>query len=153
MAILSDQPGLGAIRLAGRLRDLREGAPVPLTQNDLGQALADGNGNGTVGPAAVSSWENPASGRPVPMSRLDAYARLFCTARSFEGGVHLLAEGELTSRERGVFAESGKSSSVCETWPSAVSGDLSGVPDRCGISRTARASRSSAPDCQSTGAR
>jgi hypothetical protein len=99
----TDQPGLGAIRLAERLRDLREGAPVPLTQTDLGQALA--GARGTVGPAAVSSWENPQSGRLVPASRLDAYARLFCTPRSFEGDVHLLDEAELTPDERSAFAE------------------------------------------------
>jgi hypothetical protein len=99
----TDHPGPGAIRLAERLRDLREGAPVPLTQTDLGHAL--GGAKGTVGPAAVSSWENAQSGRLVPASRLDAYARLFCTPRSFEGGVRLLTEGELTPDERGAFAE------------------------------------------------
>jgi hypothetical protein len=103
VTILSDQPGPAAIRLAERLRDLREGAPVPLTQSDLGHALA--GDKGTVGPAAVSSWENPTSGRLVPASRLDAYARLFCTPRSFEGGVRLLADSELTPDERSVFTE------------------------------------------------
>jgi hypothetical protein len=99
----TDQPGLGANRLAERLRDLREGAPVPLTQTDLGHAL--GGAGGTVSPAAVSSWENPQSGRLVPASRLDAYARLFCTPRSFEGDVHLLDEAELTPDERSAFAK------------------------------------------------
>jgi hypothetical protein len=103
VTISSDQLGPAAIRLAERLRDLREGAPVLLRQSDLGHALADARG--AVGPAAVSSWENPASGRLVPAFRLDAYARLFCTPRSFEGGVRLLAEGELTPDERSVFAE------------------------------------------------
>jgi hypothetical protein len=78
---------------------------VPLTQSDLGHALAGVGTKGAVGPAAVSSWENPASGRLVPVSRLDAYARLFCTPRSFEGGVHLLEEGELTPEERSAFEE------------------------------------------------
>jgi hypothetical protein len=99
----NDQPGLGAIRLAERLRDLREGAPVPLTQSDLGHAIA--GAKGAVGPAAVSSWENPTSGRLVPSFRLDAYARLFCTPRSFEGGVRLLADDELTPDEQNVFAK------------------------------------------------
>lgn len=103
MTTSNDRPGLGAIRLAERLRDLREGAPVPLTQTELGQAL--GGVRGTVGPAAVSSWENPTSGRLVPASRLEAYARLFCTPRSFEGDVHLLGEAELTPRERSAFTE------------------------------------------------
>ncbi len=103
MTTSSDQPGPGAVRLAERLRDLREGAPVPLTQSDLGHALA--GAKGAVSPAAVSSWENPASGRLVPLPRLDGYARLFCTPRSFEGGAHLLADDELTPSERSVFAE------------------------------------------------
>lgn len=98
-----DQPGLGAIRLAARLRDLREGAPVPLTQADLGQAL--GGAKGTVGPAAVSSWENAQSGRLVPAFRLDAYARLFCTPRSFEGGVRLFEEADLTADEHSAFVK------------------------------------------------
>lgn len=101
MVISSDQPGPGAVRLAERLRDLREG--VPITQSDLGRALAGDKGG--VGAAAVSSWENPTSGRLVPASRLDAYARLFCTPRSFEGHVHLLADSELTPEERSDFAE------------------------------------------------
>jgi len=99
----TDQPGLGARRLAERLRDLREGAPVPLTQTDLGHAL--GGAGGTVGPAAVSSWENPQSGRLIPASRLNAYARLFCTLRSFQGDVHLLEEAELTPDEHSAFAK------------------------------------------------
>ena len=101
MAIPGDRPESVVTRLADRLRGLREA--VPLTQGDLGQALADARG--PVGPAAVSSWESPASGRLVPVSRLDAYARLFCTPRSFEGGgAHLLEEADLTPEEHGTFA-------------------------------------------------
>jgi len=103
VTISGDQPGPGAVRLAERLRDLREGAPVPLTQSDLGQAI--GGVKGPVGPAAISSWENPASGRLVPLSRVDAYARLFCTPRSFDGGVRLLPDADLTSDERSALAE------------------------------------------------
>ncbi len=44
-------------------------------------------------------WENPASGRLPPASRLEAYALLFCTPRSFEGGVRMLDVGELTREE------------------------------------------------------
>jgi hypothetical protein len=95
--------GEGAIRLAERLRELREGAPVPLTQQDLGHALADARG--PVSPAAVSTWENPGSGRMVPTARLDSYARLFCTARSFQGTPHLLEEDELTAAERTALIE------------------------------------------------
>jgi hypothetical protein len=96
--ISSDQPGPEVVRLAERLRDLRESAPVPLTQGDLGQAMADAKGT-AVSAAAVSSWENPSSGRLVPLSRLDAYARLFCTPRSFESGVRPLSDAKLTADE------------------------------------------------------
>jgi hypothetical protein len=104
VTISSDPPGPEVVRLTERLRDLREGAPVPLTQSDLGQALADAKG-AAVSAAAVSSWENPSSGRLVPMSRLDAYARLFCTPRSFEGRIRLLADTELTPEEREFLTE------------------------------------------------
>ena len=53
----------------------------------------------------MSSWENPSSGRLVPLSRLEAYARLFCTPRSFEGGVRLLTDTELLADERDALAE------------------------------------------------
>jgi hypothetical protein len=106
VTVASGEFAAGAVRLAERLRDLREHAPIPLTQGDLGQALADGRSAlGAVGPAAVSSWESPASGRLVPAGRLDAYARLFCTPRSFEGGVHLLEEADLTPEELSVFTQ------------------------------------------------
>ncbi len=104
MAISSDQPVPEVVRLAERLRELRESAPVPLTQSDLGQAFADAKG-AAVSAAAVSSWENPTSGRLVPVSRLDAYARLFCTPRSFKGGIRLLPDAELTADEHDDLAE------------------------------------------------
>jgi hypothetical protein len=103
VTIASGQPGPEVVRLADRLRELREGAPVPLTQSDLGQAL--GGAKGAVSAAAVSSWENPSSGRIVPLPRLDAYSRLFCSPRSFEGGVRLLDDGELTPGDRDALAE------------------------------------------------
>jgi hypothetical protein len=93
-----DQAGPGAVGLAERLRDLRERAPVRLTQSDLGQVF-------DAGAAAIATWENPASGRLVPLPRLDAYARLFCTPRSFEGNTHLLEDAELTAAERRSYAE------------------------------------------------
>jgi hypothetical protein len=91
------QPTPEAIRLAKRLRELRERAFTKLTQLELGQALADGDG--AVSPAAISMWENPTSGRLPPHARLEAYARLFCTSRSFEGDVHMLGLSELTAEE------------------------------------------------------
>jgi hypothetical protein len=93
------RPTPGAYRLADRLRELRERAPVRLTQGDLGKAL--GGANDQLSPTTISMWENPASGRIVPRSRLEAYARLFCTQRSFEGGeVHMVDVAELTAAER-----------------------------------------------------
>lgn len=84
------------ITLARRLRELRERAG--LTQTKLGQAL--GEAEGPISPAAISMWENTTSGRLPPPSRLEAYARLFCTPRSFEGNAHMLGVDELTIQER-----------------------------------------------------
>jgi hypothetical protein len=91
------QPAPDAHRLASRLRELRERGFVRLTQSQLGQAL--GAEDDPLSPAIISMWENPASGRLPPASRLESYALLFCTPRSFEGGVHMLAVGELTREE------------------------------------------------------
>jgi len=92
------QPGQAAFMLAQRLRELREHGFGRLTQSELGKAL--GEADGPVSPATISMWENAASGRLAPPSRLQAYARLFCTARSFEGGAHMLAVTELRPDER-----------------------------------------------------
>jgi hypothetical protein len=100
----NDRPSPEVVRFAQRLRDLREGAPISLTQSDLGRALANAKG-APVSAATVSSWENPSGGRLVPLFRLEAYARLFCTHRSFKGGVHLLTDPELTVDERDVLAK------------------------------------------------
>ncbi len=88
-----------ASQLANRLRELREREFGRLTQSQLGQAF--GTPEDPLSPAAISMWENPTSGRLPPASRLEAYARLFCTPRSFEGGVHMLSVGELTHEELG----------------------------------------------------
>ena len=91
-------PTSGAIRLANRLRELREREFSRLTQGDLGQAL--GGAHDPLSPTTISMWENPASGRVVPHSRLETYARLFCTPRSFEGDqVHILDVADLTAEE------------------------------------------------------
>src|ERR1700740_3124422 len=84
--------------LAKRLRELREREFSRLTQTELGQAL--GVGGEALSPATISMWENPASGRIPPPARLEAYARLFCTQRSFEGGVRMLSVAGLTAEER-----------------------------------------------------
>jgi hypothetical protein len=92
------QPAPDAFRLAARLRELREREFVRLTQSQLGQAF--GTPEDPLSPAAISGWENSSSGRLPPPSRLEAYALLFCTPRSFEGGVHMLTVDELTQEEQ-----------------------------------------------------
>jgi transcriptional regulator with XRE-family HTH domain len=91
------QPAPEAFRLANRLRELREREFTRLTQSQLGQAF--GTPEEPLSPAAISMWENPTSGRLPPSSRLEAYALLFSTPRSFEGGVHMLSVDELTPHE------------------------------------------------------
>ena len=97
------QPVPEVFRLARRLRELREREFARLTQSELGHALGDPGP--PVSPAAISMWENAASGRIPPPARLEAYARLFCTPRSFEGGVRMLGVAELTAQERARLAE------------------------------------------------
>ncbi len=93
----SDHPSIPARRLAERLRDLRE--QEHLTQKQLARALG-----GSI--TAVSMWEKPGSERLPPPPRLAAYARLFCTAKSFSAGPpRLLRDEELTAQERQKRAE------------------------------------------------
>lgn len=101
MAIASAGANPDALRLAKRLRELRERGPVRLTQTDLSEALSDASS--TISPASISMWENATPGRIPPVQRLEAYARLFSTPRSFQGGVRMLALDELTSEERSSY--------------------------------------------------
>jgi transcriptional regulator with XRE-family HTH domain len=92
----SDQPSIPARRLAERLRDLRE--REHLTQKQLARILG---GSEALSIATISLWEKPGSDRLPPAQRLDAYSRLFCTSRSFEGdAARLLRSSELTEQER-----------------------------------------------------
>jgi transcriptional regulator with XRE-family HTH domain len=96
MAADSDHPSIPAHRLAERLRDLRE--QQHLTQKQLARALG---GAEALSIATVSLWEKPGSDRLPPPARLDAYARLFCTSRSFASAApRLLRDDELTEQER-----------------------------------------------------
>jgi transcriptional regulator with XRE-family HTH domain len=96
MVAENDQPSIPARRLAERLRALRE--QEHLTQKQLARVLG---GAEPISIATVSLWEKPGSDRLPPVQRLAAYARLFCTSRSFEGdGLRLLSPGELTEQER-----------------------------------------------------
>jgi transcriptional regulator with XRE-family HTH domain len=92
----SDQPSIPARRLAERLRALRE--QEHLTQKQLARVLG---GSDPLSIATVSLWEKPGCDRLPPAQRLAAYARLFCTNRSFDGDrARLLSSGELTEQER-----------------------------------------------------
>jgi transcriptional regulator with XRE-family HTH domain len=96
MVAENDQPSIPARRLAERLRALRE--QKRLTQKQLGEILG---GSEPISIATISVWEKPGSDRLPPPHRLEAYARLFCTSRSFEsGGLRLLSPSELTQQER-----------------------------------------------------
>lgn len=99
----SDHASIPARRLAERLRDLREREFSPLTQKALATALG---GAEPLSIATVSLWEKPGSDRLPPLPRLAAYARLFCTSRSFAApGPRLLRDDELTEHEREREAE------------------------------------------------
>ena len=113
----SDHLSIPARRLAERLRDLREREykqltqkrsphtqkqltqkQSPLTQKQLAKVLG---GAEALSIASVSLWEKPGSNRLPPPQRLAAYARLFCSSRSFEAGTpRLLRDDELTEQER-----------------------------------------------------
>ena len=96
MVAENDQPSIPARRLAERLRDLRE--QERLTQRQLARLLG---GSGPLSIATISLWEKPGSNRLPPAHRLAAYARLFCTSRSFGGDrPRLLSSGELSEEER-----------------------------------------------------
>jgi transcriptional regulator with XRE-family HTH domain len=95
MVAENDQPSIPARRLAERLRALRE--QEHLTQKQLARVLG---GAEPLSIATVSLWEKPGSDRLPPPPRLEAYARLFCASRSFEGDrPRLLSSGELTEQE------------------------------------------------------
>lgn len=93
------QPGL--LRLAQRLRDLREQQwpDIVLTQAALAKALSS---EGHLSSATVSSWENSGSPKLPPRSRLTAYARFFATYRPVEEDPPRLPSLDaLTDDERG----------------------------------------------------
>jgi len=99
----NEHPSIPARRLAERLRDLREREYGQFTQKQLAAALG---GQDPLSISMISQWEKPGSGRLPPPQRLAAYARLFCTGRSFTSGApRLLRESELTEEERERQAE------------------------------------------------
>jgi hypothetical protein len=93
-----------AIRLARRLRDLRESTwpDLELTQVQLAKALS---AESRVAPATLSSWESVVNPKTPSEGRISAYARFFCTKRSLEGEPHLIPEKQLTPDEVERFRE------------------------------------------------
>ncbi|MFJ7215127.1 helix-turn-helix domain-containing protein [Amycolatopsis sp. NPDC098790] len=82
--------------LARRLKALREERwpDAGLTQGQLAHAL------GKLSISLISSWENVDKPVRPPTRRIEAYATLFATRRSLDGGLHLLPVEELTDEER-----------------------------------------------------
>ncbi|MEU4251130.1 helix-turn-helix transcriptional regulator [Amycolatopsis sp. NPDC026612] len=86
--------------LAHRLRALRETQwpEAGLTQSQLAQALG---GSKPLSISLISSWENTDKPVAPPNRRLEAYATLFATRRSLDGGtLRLLPVDKLTDDER-----------------------------------------------------
>lgn len=83
--------------LARRLKGLREEQwpDAGLTQAQLAQAL------GGLSISLISSWENADKPTRPPVRRLEAYATIFATRRSLDGGtLRVLPLEELTDAER-----------------------------------------------------
>ena len=93
--------------LAQRLRALREGQwpDLKITQPQLARALG---GAQPLSVPLISSWESQANPRIPPLARLEGYAAVFATPRSFEGAApRQLSAEELTDEERRAMTELG----------------------------------------------
>ncbi len=91
--------------LAYRLRALRDRQPPhrKITQLELAQALGDGK---PLSVPLISSWESQGNPRIPPLARLEGYAALFASARSFETDPpRRLSPGVMTDEERQVMAD------------------------------------------------
>ena len=93
-------PSAEAVRLARRLRSLRESHEAGLTQSALARALSNDT---RVAVATISSWESLTSPKLPPAERLRAYALFFCTEKSVEEAPHLVDERLLSAEERNRF--------------------------------------------------
>ena len=84
--------------LARRLRELRHSRfpEAKLTQGEVAEALSDDE---PVAVSTLSAWENTRTPSLPTRRRLTAYARFFATARSLEGGPHLVPLAELSEAE------------------------------------------------------
>jgi transcriptional regulator with XRE-family HTH domain len=91
--------------LAQRLRALRE-TRVPdrkITQPELAKALGGGK---PLSVPLISSWESQTNPRIPPLSRLEGYAALFATSRSFAGTEpRLLSPEDMSDEERQTMTE------------------------------------------------
>ncbi len=88
--------------LAARLRDLRDQhwPELRITQPQLALAL------GGLSVPLISSWESATNPRIPPVHRLETYARLFATRRSFDGDApRLVDRASLTDAERRTLNE------------------------------------------------
>jgi hypothetical protein len=88
--------------LARRLRAFREDhwPGKRITQPQLAQAL------GGVSVPLISSWESQTNPRIPPPRRLDAYAALFATVRSFDGDPgHVISSQDMSDAERQAMNE------------------------------------------------
>src|SRR5262249_13726219 len=91
--------------LARRLRALREEQwpDLKITQSQLGQALG---GAKPLSVPLISSWESQANPKIPPYSRLEGYAQLFATRRSFDSGTPcLIKPDDMEAAEREAMAE------------------------------------------------
>ncbi|HKD87776.1 MAG TPA: helix-turn-helix transcriptional regulator, partial [Streptosporangiaceae bacterium] len=91
--------------LAHRLRSLREHGPHErkITQPELAEALGGGK---PLSVPLISSWESQTNPRIPPLARLDGYAALFATARSFQTNPpRLLTPADMSEAERRAMAE------------------------------------------------
>lgn len=93
-------PSAEAVRLARKLRGLRESHESGLTQQALARALSD---DVRVAVPTISSWESLSNPKLPPAERLRAYALFFCTDRVVDGTPHLIRERELTAAEKERF--------------------------------------------------
>lgn len=91
--------------LARRLRALREEQwpDLKITQLQLGQALG---GAKPLSVPLISSWESQTNPKIPPYFRLEGYAQLFATRRSFDSGTPcLIKPDDMDAAERQVMAD------------------------------------------------
>src|SRR5438067_1572073 len=91
--------------MARRLRALREDRwpDLKITQSQLAQALG---GDKPLSVPLISSWETQANPKIPPPARIDGYAALFATRRSFTGDTpRLIKPADMDDGERQEMAE------------------------------------------------